>query len=108
MIPFNKTEDLITVQEFARKYRVDESVVRRWVKMGHIDYVLVGVGRQMKRIRQTDLVKPLLQEGMNGNKAEEVTQGTTTEEIQAGAAAPEPAREPSNTQPNRGQKARAR
>ncbi len=44
------TDELMTVEEFARRYRVDASVVRHWAKMGHINYELVGP-RKLKRIR---------------------------------------------------------
>jgi hypothetical protein len=50
--------DLMTVQAFAEQYRVDQSVVRSWIRHGHIDWVLVGP-RKMKRIRRSDAVKPV-------------------------------------------------
>lgn len=53
-----KDGDLITVQEFAEKFRVDASVVRGWVKQGLIDYVLVGP-RNMRCVRRSDILKPI-------------------------------------------------
>lgn len=50
--------DLMTVQAFAEQYRVDQSVVRSWIKNGHIDWVLVGP-RKMKRISRSEAVKPI-------------------------------------------------
>lgn len=53
-----KDGDLITVQEFAEKFRVDASVVRGWVKQGLIDYVLVGP-RNIRCVRRSDILKPI-------------------------------------------------
>ena len=53
-----ENSDLVTVQSFAEKFRVDASVVRGWVKRGLIDYALVGP-RNMKRIRRSDLLRPI-------------------------------------------------
>jgi len=50
--------DIITVKEFADKFRVDVSVVRGWVKQGLIDYVLVGP-RNMRCVRKSDILKPI-------------------------------------------------
>ena len=49
--------DLITVQSFAEKYRVDASVVRSWVKQGLISYELVG---PRKMLRKSELLKPII------------------------------------------------
>ena len=32
-----KTEELLTVSEVARRLRVDETTVRRWIKMGSLE-----------------------------------------------------------------------
>lgn len=57
--------DLVTVQEFANQYRVDASVVRGWIKLGHIDYVLDGP-RKMRKVRKSDLLKPIEPEVPSG------------------------------------------
>lgn len=36
------TDELITVQSFALRYRVDASIIRSWIKRGAIPYELVG------------------------------------------------------------------
>lgn len=51
-------EDLVTVQSFAEQYRVSASVVRGWIKDGHIDYVLVGP-RKMRRISRAAVVREI-------------------------------------------------
>lgn len=56
--PMPQDGDLITVQEFAEKFRVDSSIVRSWVKRGLIDYVLVGP-RNMRCVRRSDILKPI-------------------------------------------------
>lgn len=48
--------DIITVQAFAYRFRVDASIVRRWAKQGRIDYVLEGP-RKLRRVRVSDIVK---------------------------------------------------
>ena len=49
------TEELVTLQEFAERYRVDTETVRGWVRKGIIKYVITE-GRKLIRI--VDAVKP--------------------------------------------------
>lgn len=86
--------DLITVHEFATRYRVDESVVRGWAKRGYIDYVLVGP-RQMRKVRVSELVKParpeleptdaisrlMAKEGLDYDTAKTVVESMSAEDI---------------------------
>lgn len=50
-------EELLTVSEVAKRLRVDETTVRRWVKIGVLEAIaLPHKGkRQAYRIRQTTL-----------------------------------------------------
>lgn len=48
--------DLMTVDEFAKKWRVDSSVVRWWIKREFIGYMLVG-DRLM--VRRSTVIKPI-------------------------------------------------
>jgi len=52
-------DDLLTVQEVARKYRVDDTTVRRWIKSGALEAVtLPGRGkRQVHRVKKSALRK---------------------------------------------------
>jgi hypothetical protein len=50
--------DLISVYDFATKWRVSESIVRGWIKKGLIDYVLVGP-RKMQCIRESAALKAI-------------------------------------------------
>ncbi|MDQ6659724.1 MAG: helix-turn-helix domain-containing protein [Chloroflexota bacterium] len=52
-------EELLTVSEVAQRLRVDETTVRRWVKMGVLEAIaLPHKGkRQAYRIRQSTLEK---------------------------------------------------
>ncbi len=52
-------DDLLTVQEIARRYRVDDSTVRRWIKSGVLEAVtLPGRGkRQVFRVKKSSLRK---------------------------------------------------
>lgn len=51
-------DEFLTVDEFARRWRVEASVVRSWIKNGYIRYTLIGPNK-MRRIRKSDVVKPL-------------------------------------------------
>ncbi len=52
-------DDLLTVQEIARRYRVDDSTVRRWINSGVLEAVtLPGRGkRQVFRVKKSSLRK---------------------------------------------------
>jgi excisionase family DNA binding protein len=52
-------DDLLTVQEVARRYRVDDATVRRWIKSGVLEAVtLPGRGkRQVFRVKKSSLRK---------------------------------------------------
>ena len=52
-------DDLLTVQEVARRYRVDDSTVRRWIKSGALEAAtLPGRGkRQVHRVKKSALRK---------------------------------------------------
>ena len=52
-------DDLLTVQEVARRYRVDDATVRRWLKGGTLEAVtLPGRGkRQVFRVKKSSLRK---------------------------------------------------
>lgn len=52
-----ETKDLLTVREVAQHLRVDDTTVRRWIKLGVLEAVsLPHVGkRQGYRIRRTTL-----------------------------------------------------
>lgn len=74
----NTPADFTTVHEFAQQYRVDASVVRSWIKKGHINYVLVGP-RHMRRIRKSDIltmVQEGAQNGSTGTEARTTASGT--------------------------------
>lgn len=88
--------DLMTVHEFALKYRVDVSVVRRWVKEGRIPYTLVGPRKMIQRdhvVRQSNpednrrdwnrrqLVGMLTLEGIDIDNAREVVKSMGQEEV---------------------------
>jgi len=49
-------DELLTVAEIAREFRISEESVRRWIKDGLIPFKLIGPFK-MKRIRRGDLVK---------------------------------------------------
>lgn len=53
-----ETDELMTIQTFAEKFRVDVSVVRGWCKRGVIPYELVGP-RKLRRLRPSDILKPI-------------------------------------------------
>jgi len=52
-------DDLLTVQEVARRYRVGDATVRRWIKSGVLEGVtLPGRGkRQVFRVKKSSLRK---------------------------------------------------
>jgi len=52
-------DDLLTVQEVARRYRVDDSTVRRWINSGALEAItLPGRGkRQVHRVKKSALRK---------------------------------------------------
>ncbi len=52
-------DDLLTVQEVARRYRVDDATVRRWIKSGALEAItLPGRGkRQVFRVKKSSLRK---------------------------------------------------
>jgi excisionase family DNA binding protein len=52
-------DDLLTVQEVARRYRVDDTTVRRWIKSGALEAItLPGRGkRQVHRVKKSALRK---------------------------------------------------
>jgi len=52
-------DDLLTVQEIARRYRVDDSTVRRWINSGALEAItLPGRGkRQVFRVKKSSLRK---------------------------------------------------
>jgi excisionase family DNA binding protein len=52
-----QTDELLTVREVARRLRVDDTTVRRWIKHGTLEAVsLPHVGkRQAYRVRQSTI-----------------------------------------------------
>ncbi len=56
-----KTEELLTVGEVARRLRVDETTVRRWIKSGALEAITLPhrSKRQSYRIKQSTLEKLL-------------------------------------------------
>ncbi len=52
-------DDLLTVQEIARRYSVDDATVRRWINSGALEAVtLPGRGkRQVHRVKKSALRK---------------------------------------------------
>lgn len=50
--------DLISISDFAQQYRVDASVVRSWIKMGYIGYMLDGP-RKMRKISKAEVLVPI-------------------------------------------------
>lgn len=56
-MPYENKEELLTVQEVARRLRVDETTVRRWIKAGVLEAITLphrGT-RQSYRIRASAL-----------------------------------------------------
>jgi hypothetical protein len=45
---------LATLAEFAARYRVSERTVRRWIKAGLVDSVLIG-GRRLVKVRALEI-----------------------------------------------------
>ena len=52
-----KTEELLTVVEVARSLRVDETTVRRWIKSGSLDAIVLPhrARRQSYRIKKSTM-----------------------------------------------------
>ncbi len=52
-----KTEELLTVGEVARRLRVDETTVRRWIKSGSLEAITLPHRgkRQSYRIKQSTI-----------------------------------------------------
>jgi excisionase family DNA binding protein len=52
-------DDLLTVQEVARRYRVDDSTVLRWIKSGALEAITLPVRgkRQVFRVKKSALRK---------------------------------------------------
>ena len=52
-----KTEELLTVGEVARRLRVDETTVRRWIKSGSLEAITLPHRgkRQSYRIKQSTM-----------------------------------------------------
>jgi len=52
-------QDLISINDFAAKYRVSEETVRGWIKRGYVDYEMVG---PRKMIRKSQVIKNVEEE----------------------------------------------
>ncbi len=52
-----KKEDLLTVREVARRLRVDDTTVRRWIKSGTLEAIVLPHrgARQAYRVKQETL-----------------------------------------------------
>jgi len=59
-------EELLTAQEVARRLRVDETTVRRWVNNGALEAIKFPPrsGRQLYRVRKS-VLDALLEQGEN-------------------------------------------
>jgi excisionase family DNA binding protein len=55
IVMIEKTEELLTVSEVARRLRVDETTVRRWIKLGSLEAITLPHRgkRQSYRIKQS-------------------------------------------------------
>ena len=55
--PLNETSDLLTVHEVAKRLRVDDTTVRRWITNGILPAITLPHSgkRQGYRVRQADL-----------------------------------------------------
>ncbi len=55
----DKNEDLKTVSEVAKHFRVDDGTVRRWIKNGTLEAVILPHGgeRQSYRIKTSEIRK---------------------------------------------------
>lgn len=51
----NDADDLMDVQTFAERFRVDASVVRSWIRAGLIPFTLKGSRRM---VRRSDILRP--------------------------------------------------
>jgi excisionase family DNA binding protein len=56
-MPEDEKEDLLTVREVARRLRVDDTTVRRWIKSGALEAITLPHRgkRQAYRIKQATL-----------------------------------------------------
>lgn len=59
-------EQLFTVRQIADAYNVSEETIRRWMKLGHIEYVPVGPFK-LKRLRSAALKKKEVSNDRKGN-----------------------------------------
>jgi excisionase family DNA binding protein len=57
IVMVEKTEELLTVGEVARRLRVDETTVRRWIKSGSLEAITLPHRgkRQSYRIKQSTI-----------------------------------------------------
>jgi excisionase family DNA binding protein len=57
IVMVEKTEELLTVGEVARRLRVDETTVRRWIKSGSLEAITLPHRgkRQSYRIKQSTM-----------------------------------------------------
>jgi excisionase family DNA binding protein len=58
----SQDDELLTVKDVARRLKVDETTVRRWIKLGTLDYVTLPKTRNMRaqyRIKKSDVDKIL-------------------------------------------------
>ncbi|GHO50855.1 helix-turn-helix domain-containing protein [Ktedonospora formicarum] len=57
MTQVNRQEELLTVREVARLLRVDDTTVRRWIKMGALEAITLPHRgkRQAYRVRRATL-----------------------------------------------------
>jgi excisionase family DNA binding protein len=60
-MPEEKFDELLTVHEVARRLRVDDTTVRRWIKSGTLEAVSLPhrAKRQAYRVKQSTLDKLL-------------------------------------------------
>lgn len=56
-MPEEKHEELLTVREVARRLRVDDTTVRRWIKSGALEAITLPhkAKRQAYRVKQSTL-----------------------------------------------------
>lgn len=74
-------DGLITVQEYAERFRVDTAIVRGWIRGGHIRATLVGP--RMMRLESDDSMQPVVptRAGMGLNVAPGDTVGLKREQL---------------------------
>lgn len=53
-------DELITVQEFANRYRVSTETVRYWISKGYVAYELVGASKLIRRSSAVHPVAPVV------------------------------------------------